>query len=151
MPPLSYGYGAPFTSRFVPTNETASAGVANLEHRDVAALFNTVWSEITAIKVVAGMTLHASDAPHKIIRYNSMTEMEIMWCIDFTFNAHGRQHDKQAVKLLGYPGNFSGWRSPRTTIMYIGDMTITKIKGDLDRFMKDFVILKMFSHEWESE
>ena len=126
----------------------------NLDPREIANLYNTVWFEPGSLKVVAGLYLNAIDHQHgssvyyRLQRFSSPPDLTVIWAMDFLFTARA-PGIYPSVELLkhkdtGYaPGRVLG-----SYQYFRGKLDISKVKGDLRQFEKDWVLLRLFSHEF---
>ena len=97
-----------------------------ISHEIMSLYFYTATSPGSTLEI-CGITLHAAGyLPRKLIRYSSMLDMKMIWCIDF----HNSDNVVRGSQYI--------WNKIR----------IERIRGDLTQLEKDFTILKLFRDDW---
>jgi hypothetical protein len=117
--------------------------MAIVQPSDVADIYNYVWMKSGSNAVISGMLLYAKNEPYSITRWGGKDDNLALWTIDFNFVGDSRE----AQKLFSYGKHLRGTSNP---YLISGKVTVTKVKGDLERFQKDWVLIKMFEHEWRT-
>lgn len=121
--------------------------MVSISRHDVADIYNSAFAEPGRLKEIGGILVWVHDSPYRIVRFSDMKEMEFIWKIQFDFMWEWGDEftGKYQSLLIDAPDDMKPWDD-----FYVktGMIRFRQIRGDINQILRDFVILKLFDHEW---